>query len=93
MRGEVGPVRLKREAAQTQLEGVDYAALEFRALAQILAAYPGARAVRRIHDEILIELEPPRSTDPLEWALYNQRVDRLRTEERIRAEKETKSCE
>ena len=51
------PALPRAERLRRQLEGLDYAKLEAQTLAQVLAAYPGARVEAQIHDEWLIVVD------------------------------------
>lgn len=53
----IPPALPRAERLRRQLEGLDYAKLEAQTLAQVLAAYPGARVEAQIHDEWVIRVD------------------------------------
>lgn len=57
MQTMIPPALPRAERLRRQLEGLDYAKLEAQTLAQVLAAYPGARVEAQIHDEWVIRVD------------------------------------
>lgn len=57
MQTMIPPALPRAERLRRQLEGLDYAKLEAQTLAQVLAAYPGARVEAHIHDEWVIRVD------------------------------------